>query len=151
MGIRFAPNRMSILCTTLHFSPRSSLYYTLFNPARKTSLPKVKRYISGWRIWTVTSLLLGYPFGYTKIWYCNMIWCIKGGIESSTRARELMGALVLIPFRLQIINVGWVGGLKSRSCSWSAVVRLLVARSRLGSRPGSGCFCCPSFGRLIVF
>ena len=26
-----------------------------------------------------------------------------------------MGALVLIPFRLQIINVGWVGGLKSRS------------------------------------
>ena len=115
MGIRFAPNRMSILCTTLHFSPRSSLYYTLFNPARKKSLPKVKRYISGWRIWTVANFFLGYPFRYTKSWYCNMIWGIKGGIESSTRTRKFMGVLVLIPFRLQIINVGWVGGLKSRS------------------------------------
>ena len=60
-----------------------------------------------------------------KFWYCNMIWGIKGGIESSTRARELIKTLVLIPFWLQIIIAGWVGGLEVR-CLGALEVLLCV-------------------------
>ena len=63
--------------------------YSWFPSSYRPSICWVGGRFSGWRIWTVTSLLLGYPFGYTKIWYCNMIWGIKGGMESSIKERIL--------------------------------------------------------------
>ena len=40
---------------------------------------------------SVTNHSLGYH-GYTgtKVWYCNMVWVIRGGIESSTRPKTML-------------------------------------------------------------
>ena len=96
------------------------------------------------------AILLDIP----KCWYFNMIWGIKGGIESSTRARELIKLSFWFPsdYRSLICRAGGWSRKQIVASSWSVVVRLLVARSRWVSRPGSGCFRRPKdFGWPIAF
>ena len=54
----------------------NSLVYSLCDSILhldSTRHPAVAKRFSEYRIWKVTNFFVGYPIGYTKSWYCNMI------------------------------------------------------------------------------